>query len=205
MTVDLNFELTCLVDLIHSHLCSTVPDVATRLRLEELDISVNEAVLCRPESQYSAMAKATIETAGKELAGSFEKLGAMASCISMIADALEWYKKPLSTELPEFQAGHLNAIIFGRSGLATLGNLTLGVTVMSPHITYPEHHHSPEELYIALSESEWWQPESGWRSPGLGGTVYNTGDLLHSMRSGAQHHLSLWFLFGDMHFFSGAV
>ncbi|WP_080587813.1 dimethylsulfonioproprionate lyase family protein [Pseudomonas brassicacearum] len=205
MSVDLKLELSDLVTLIHSHLSSTAPAFASRLQLEHLRISVNKTALSEAQIMTPALVEASIDTTKAALAGYASNLQLMVQRISNIAPVLYWHRQSNPSELPEFNSGHYNAIIFGEHGIATLGNLILGVTVMGPGVTYPKHRHKPEELYIALSDSEWWRPLQEWVSPGVGGTIYNTSNLLHSMHAGMRHHLSLWFLFGNTSSVPGAA
>jgi hypothetical protein len=65
---------------------------------------------------------------------------------------------------------------------------------MAPNTDYPVHRHPPEEIYLALSEGEWWKEKTGWFAPGVGGTVHNAPSALHAMRSGARPLFALWAL-----------
>jgi len=68
-----------------------------------------------------------------------------------LTDYLVWYTRP-APRMPEFMQGHANADIIGPRGLAVSEDIQIGVTLMRPGITYPDHHHLPEEVYIVLSE-----------------------------------------------------
>ena len=65
---------------------------------------------------------------------------------------------------------------------------------MAPHVTYVDHDHPPEEVYLALSPGEWWNTDMDWTDPGAGGLIYNRPGIRHAMRSGAAPFLALWFL-----------
>ncbi|WP_428034182.1 dimethylsulfonioproprionate lyase family protein [Amphritea sp.] len=110
-----------------------------------------------------------------------------------IADYLAWHKRP-APDMPDFMAGHANAEIIGPRGLERRDDLVVGVTLMRPGITYPDHQHPPEELYIVLSEGLWRQNDNRWSSPGPGGYVYNPADIVHSMRSVESPLFALWCL-----------
>lgn len=110
-----------------------------------------------------------------------------------IADYLAWYKRP-APDMPDFMIGHANAEIIGPRGLERRDDLVVGVTLMRPGITYPDHQHPPEELYIVLSEGLWRQNDNPWWSPGHGGLVYNPADIVHSMRSLETPLFALWCL-----------
>ncbi len=110
-----------------------------------------------------------------------------------LADYLVWYTRP-APRMPEFMQGHANADIIGPRGLAVSEDIQIGVTLMRPGITYPDHHHPPEEVYIVLSEGFWRQNNNPWHSPGPGGYVYNPADIIHAMRSADTPLLALWCL-----------
>ncbi|MCZ7676091.1 MAG: dimethylsulfoniopropionate lyase [Roseovarius sp.] len=100
-----------------------------------------------------------------------------------------------------FLDGHANALITGPGGLERRADVWLGVSLMAPHVRYPDHTHPPEETYLVLSEGEFRHGASGWFSPGPGGTLYNEPGIGHAMRSGAEPLLAFWALWAG----SGAI
>jgi quercetin dioxygenase-like cupin family protein len=86
-------------------------------------------------------------------------------------------------------------------GLEPREDVLLGVSLMAPRLQYPDHHHPPEEIYLALSKGEWRQEEGPWHEPGLGGLVFNPSNVVHAMRSADTPLLTLWCLWtADMAF-----
>ena len=128
------------------------------------------------------------------------------SSIIDLAGALPWYQRPVANN-PEFMAGHVNAQIIGPDGLEVRHDLIVGVTLMRPHIDYPDHQHEPEELYLVLSEGNWCQKNTPWHTPGLGGLVYNPSNVFHGMKSLNTPLIALWCLPLDKPFtsFSPAI
>ncbi|MCP4932974.1 MAG: transcriptional regulator [bacterium] len=118
---------------------------------------------------------------------------ALANAVMEISDWLPWYKRstPISSA---FEKGHANAEIIGPRGLEIREDFTIGVTIMRPFLTYPDHHHPSEEVYIALSEGFWRQETGPWKSPGPGGYVYNPPDILHSMQAAETPLFAVWCL-----------
>ncbi|GGK55894.1 hypothetical protein GCM10007941_02700 [Amphritea balenae] len=90
--------------------------------------------------------------------------------------------------------GHVNAEIIGPKGLEVREDIIVGITLMRPGITYPDHHHPPAEIYIVLSEGLWRQKDLAWTSPGPGGYVYNPPDIIHAMKSLNTPLFALWCL-----------
>jgi len=109
-----------------------------------------------------------------------------------IAPALTWYRRPGGDA--RFQAGHANTMLVGPNGLEPRKDLWVGATLMAPNIEYPVHHHPPEEVYLVLSEGDWWRDGTGWFTPGVGGTLYNQPHVRHAMRSHGHPLFALWAL-----------
>jgi len=86
---------------------------------------------------------------------------------------------------PVFTGGHANVDIVGPAAeaLEQRDDVRIGMSLMAPGITYPDHRHPPEEVYLVLSAGDWRQGARAWHSPGLGGIVYNPPDIVHAMRS----------------------
>jgi hypothetical protein len=108
--------------------------------------------------------------------------------------ALGWTRRAGLNGSERFPDGHGNALIVGPNGLESRDDVWVGASLLEPDLTYPVHHHPPEEVYLVLSDGAWWKEGADWTSPGLGGTVYNTPDVLHSFRSSARPLLAIWAL-----------
>lgn len=114
--------------------------------------------------------------------------------LEQLTPRLAWRQRKGSEAVPAFFAGHANAMLIGPDGFEASEEANVGLTLMAPGVTYVDHRHPPEEVYLALSEGEWRNEDFDWRSPGLGGTLYNRPGVVHAMRSGAQPFLALWLL-----------
>lgn len=90
--------------------------------------------------------------------------------------------------------GHANAMIVGPGGLESRGDVHVGVSLLAPHVRYPDHNHGPEEVYLVLSPGRFQHGASGWFEPGIGGTLYNEPDMEHAMASDAAPLLAFWHL-----------
>lgn len=119
----------------------------------------------------------------------------LASAFAAVEARLRWTKrKGVSPEDQPFESSHANATLIGPGGIEERGDVWVGATVMAPGITYPDHHHPPEEVYLAFTPGEWWNAEMDWTEPGPGGVIYNPPGILHAMRSGGSPFLAMWFL-----------
>ncbi|MFN4142468.1 dimethylsulfonioproprionate lyase family protein [Aestuariivirga sp.] len=119
----------------------------------------------------------------------------LASAFAAVEARLRWTKrKGVSPQDQPFESGHANTTLIGRGGIEERDDVWVGATVMAPGITYPDHHHPPEEIYLAFTPGEWWNAEMDWKEPGPGGVIYNPPGILHAMRSGGSPFLAMWFL-----------
>ena|SRR5690348_1764894 len=114
------------------------------------------------------------------------------AALRAIASDLTWYRRPGGDA--QFQESHANTMLVGPNGLEPRDDLWIGATLMAPNTEYPVHHHPPEEIYLVLSEGDWWRDGTGWFSPGVGGTLYNQPDIRHAMRSHARPLFAIWAL-----------
>jgi hypothetical protein len=85
-------------------------------------------------------------------------------------------------------------MIIGPGGLEERSDIWLGVTLMAPHVRYPDHNHTPEEVYLVMSPGAFRQGEGEWFSPGIGGSFYNVPKIKHAMRSTDTPLLAFWAL-----------
>lgn len=116
-----------------------------------------------------------------------------------IEPQLEWRRRPNhdATASENFVDGHANAMIIGPGGLEERGDIWLGVSLLAPHVRYPDHDHGPEEVYLVLSEGEFQQGEGDWFSPGIGGSFYNVPEIRHAMKSVDTPLFAFWALLAE--------
>jgi len=112
-----------------------------------------------------------------------------------VAPRLTWSRRRNADPVNEvFWNGHANATIIGPGGLEERPDVWIGTTLMGPDVTYINHRHPPEEVYVALTDGEWWNAEMDWTAPGIGGLIYNPPGILHAMRSGPKPFIAVWCL-----------
>jgi hypothetical protein len=125
-----------------------------------------------------------------------ESLRALIEAFRAIEPFLEWRQRASfdETASANFVDGHANAMIVGPGGLEGRADVQIGVSLLAPHVRYPDHNHAPEEVYLVLSPGRFQHGGSGWFEPGIGGTLYNEPNILHAMASDEAPLLALWFL-----------
>lgn len=128
-------------------------------------------------------------------AGRTAALAELCQAFAEIEPRLRWERRRNADPANQpFFGGHANANLVGLNGLEERDDAWIGVSLMAPGVTYVDHDHPPEEVYLALTPGEWWNEDMDWTDPGAGGTIYNRRGVKHAMRSGEGPFLALWFL-----------
>ncbi len=125
-----------------------------------------------------------------------ESLAKIAAAFAALEPELTWTRRPKTdgSESANFTDGHANAMIVGPNGFEPREDAWVGVSLLAPHVRYPDHDHSPEEVYLVLSEGKFQHGDSGWFEPGIGGSFYNTPNIRHAMASGDTPLFAIWCL-----------
>lgn len=142
---------------------------------------------------------------GRELVGALkiankepELVAKLALAMTDLVPTLAWYRrKPDPSHAPNFANGHANAIVVGEGGIEIRSDVLIGISLMAPHVRYPDHIHPPEEVYISLAGGAWWKEGGEWQEPGPGGLIYNEPGVMHAMRAGQEPLLAVWCLWTD--------
>lgn len=76
---------------------------------------------------------------------------------------LRWRVRSNALEVGEpFLSGHANAFFVRPDALELRDDVWVSVSLMAPAITYPDHDHAPEEVYVAMSPGSWRQNDGPW-------------------------------------------
>lgn len=121
-------------------------------------------------------------------------LAELAEAFEALAPSIAWRLRPSEDAI--FSAGHANAWVVGpgEDALEPRSDVWVGVSLIAPDVTYPDHQHPPEEVYIVLSDGDWRQGNEPWFTPGLGGIVYNPPGIVHAMRARRSPLFAVWCL-----------
>ena len=126
-------------------------------------------------------------------------IASLAATFADLAPELSWRRRPGAAQHGDaFREGHANTLIAGPEGLEKRSDVLVGASLVAPGVRYIDHRHPPEEIYIVMSEGEWYCEGRGWQVPGPGGTVYHPPNVVHAMRApGNAPLLALWLLWVD--------
>jgi quercetin dioxygenase-like cupin family protein len=119
----------------------------------------------------------------------------LATVLNDLSPRLQWKRRNSSSpDDTNFHNGHANALVAGPTGLEQREDVWVGISLLAPHVRYPDHRHHPEEVYVSLAGGAWWNENMDWTTPGPGGLIYNEPNVLHAMRTVAQPLLAIWCL-----------
>ena len=119
----------------------------------------------------------------------------LASALNDLSPRLQWKRRNSSSpDGTSFHDGHANALVAGPGGLEERDDVWVGISMLTPHVRYPDHRHAPEEVYVSLAGGSWWNSNMDWTTPSPGGLIYNEPNVLHAMRTYAQPLLAIWCL-----------
>lgn len=138
------------------------------------------------DSLEHALRAASQET--REVAG-------VAATFRGLAPMLRWARRPNSEQSPGFHDNHVNTAIVGPLGIEQRSDVIVGAGLLNPRTHYPIHSHPPEELYIVLTEGEWFRDERQWYPPGIGTIVHHPPGVTHGLRSLDAPLLAVWCLY----------
>ena len=124
-----------------------------------------------------------------------DSIASLSAALSELAPELAWRTRPgAEAHGDDFSEGHANVLIVGPGGLEQRNDVLVGASLVAPGVRYIDHHHPPEEIYIVMSEGEWYREGKGWYVPGVGGIVYHPPNVVHTMRAGPAPLLAVWML-----------
>ena len=130
-----------------------------------------------------------------ERARAVPEVAPLAEAFAALEPDLRWGRRPGSeAHGATFHDGHANAVLVGPTGLEQRSDVLVGASLVAPGSRYIDHRHPPEEIYVVMSEGEWYREDRGWHVPGVGGIVHNPSDAVHAMRAGPEPLLALWLL-----------
>jgi hypothetical protein len=117
-------------------------------------------------------------------------------CVSVerLRNELQWRQNPNYADA-EFLDGYAYCELIGPRGHLHHSDVALGLLLLGPHITYPEHVHEAAEIYaVVAGQAEWLQGDRMWRGRAPGELIHHASMEPHAMRTSDQPLLAayLW-------------
>ncbi len=136
-----------------------------------------------PARSVSGLAHLTPAIAAATRAGLCPVIEALRACIGLVP--WETYYEHTDWSAPfldHFASGEL----VGPSGYIPNDDVSLGLFVLGPNVTYSEHAHAAAEIYYVLGGGAYWaldgKEKAGWFDPG--DLVFTAPDQRHEIRTG---------------------
>ena len=83
--------------------------------------------------------------------------------------------------------------LFGTRGHFLNETMAAGFLILGPNITYPDHHHTAEELYLPLTGgTEWRKGEGAFVVRAAGEVIHHPSNVSHAMRTGVEPLVALY-------------
>lgn len=83
--------------------------------------------------------------------------------------------------------------VFGTRGHFANDNVAAGFLILGPNLTYPDHHHIAEEIYIPLTGgTKWRMGDGGFGIRAAGEVIHHASNVNHAMRTGEEPLMALY-------------
>jgi hypothetical protein len=118
----------------------------------------------------------------------------IAQPIDRIRRALCW-RQNQNYSGADFLDGYAYCELVGPHGHVRHADIALGLLLLGPHVTYPEHAHPSTEIYaVVAGHTEWRQGDRVWRRRAPGDLIHHASMEPHAMRTSAEPLLAayLW-------------
>ena len=195
--------LSRFIDVLHTSLLGRMraEDPARQwvLRMDRM-LSESSGDVGGNESSQALPACRHLDTALANAAMGPPDIVVLAGAFRALVPELNWRHRTAleQPDSPSFRDSHANTQVIGPSGLERRSDMVMGASLLAPHTVYPDHHHPPPEIYVVLSEGNWFQQGLGWHTPGTGGLVVHQPGVTHAMRSGVAPLLAIWCLWPEL-------
>jgi quercetin dioxygenase-like cupin family protein len=183
-----------------NNLAAALGDEPRAVAMSRLIESAAEAAGPRERSEAQRLPVCTwVAPALASASAHSEAISRVTDGFRQIEPLLRWAPRPASGPFASanWPEGHANAMIVGPGGLERRQAIRIGVSLMAPHVRYPDHDHPQEEIYLVLSQGQFKHGAASWYEPGIGGTFHNEPNIRHAMMSGDSPLLAIWCLWEE--------
>ena len=119
---------------------------------------------------------------------------ALAQWLARHAGALRWAQTYTEADFGrDFLDRYGWTELVGTRGHFASDIIAAGFLLLGPGVTYPDHHHVAEEIYIPLTPAtEWRKGDGAFVARAAGETIHHPSGVSHAMRTGAEPLLALY-------------
>lgn len=186
------------LDSLHAVLATDATVPAARSSVTRIFTALETPVQARTDGGVRLPVCAHLDAALATARKASASLARIADAFAELEPHLEWRRRAGGPNASaNFDDGHANAVLAGPGGFEPREDVWIGVSLMAPHVRYPDHTHKPEETYLVLSNGAFRQGDAPWFEPGIGGTLFNVPDIKHAMRAGDAPLFAIWCLWVD--------
>jgi quercetin dioxygenase-like cupin family protein len=117
--------------------------------------------------------------------------------IAALEDRMHWFHTEHYSDQAMGQPGYMDNYaameIIGDRGYFAGDDFRLGLMILGPGLTYPDHHHAAPELYWLLTGPiEYRRAPGGFQMAGTADTIWNEPNEIHAMKTGEVPMLCVW-------------
>lgn len=181
---------------------ATNPRGETKACLDRVFDALETPAAASAESGARVSTNSFLEEALRPAMSGSTALRDLADSIRALEPMLTWRRRAGASPnaSASYAEGHANTMVVGPGGLEDRPDAWVGMSLMEPGVRYPDHTHSPEEIYLVLTDGQFRHGTPDWFTPGVGGTLYNEPGIEHAMRAPDKApFLAIWCLFDDRH------
>lgn len=164
-------------------------NVLTQLRAVDYRDGLLEAKT-HPVAQYLAAEKPQKSRSVADVLAAFRPL----------ADALPWrYSYTPRSDNPGLENRMAWAELVGPEAPFHSDHVCLGLTVIGPHVRYPEHAHPAVEVYYVLSGSARWTAKGITKTQPPGAYILHPSNVVHVMETADEPLIAAYAWTGEIH------
>lgn len=152
--------------------------------------------LCRPMPRRTLSPRplpclAFLPAAVAAAAGAHQPL---AACLAAAAGHLAWGQTYTAADFgAAFLDGYGWVELCGSRGHFANDSIAAGFLLLGPRLTYPDHHHVAEEIYVPLtSGTAWRMGDTPYADRAAGTVIHHRSEVSHAMRTGDVPLLALY-------------
>jgi mannose-6-phosphate isomerase-like protein (cupin superfamily) len=171
------------IDVLHSHferrqtgfdaLATELGTVLTHLRAVKYNDGILQGNL-HPVAQYL----------GGKAPSKSKPLADVLNAFRPLADALPWrYSYSPRPDKPGLENSMAWAELVGPNAPFHSNHVCLGITVIGPHVHYPEHKHPAVEVYYVLSGTARWTAKGITKAQPPGAYILHPANVVHVMET----------------------